>query len=667
MSIRRKSNKKPLPPLEGMVLHGPFSLEEATAREWILTNGVGGYASASLCGMSTRRYHGLLVAALRPPGMRTLLVAKLEETVHLAGEVYPLSTNQYPGVIHPQGYRHLREFALADDGVTMRFSVDGVEVEKRIQTVQGENTTHVHYRNCGAKPILLTLTALVNGRDFHGETAEGGMQFQLDEGRWTEGPRVAVRPTWMAEPFWLYADAGSWHGENAWYRNMVYSWERARGLSDHDNHFSPGAFVVELDAGGTVTVTLSTQPPPSAEIQPVLAVGEWETRHPVPAHAPLEIQTLYRTAHSFLVERREVKQERIQAGRTIIAGYHWFGDWGRDTMIALPGLCLTTGRYADAADILRTFAAARQRGLLPNLFLESGEGAAYNAADATLWFVYALERYYQATKDRVLVEELCPALKEIIHYYRTGTDFGIGMDEDGLIVAAAPGWQLTWMDAKVDDWVVTPRMGKPVELSALWYNALRAMEAFSREFGWPEEYGKLAERVRKSFPAFWHEEGGYLYDVLADPPDARLRPNQIFAVSLPYSPLDLAPARKVVRAVERYLLTPYGLRSLAPHDPEYQGTYGGSPRERDGAYHQGTVWSWLIGPYIDAYLRVHGETADAKSVCRKLLQPLLSHLWDAGVGSISEIFEGNAPHLPRGAISQAWSVAEVLRVWEKVK
>ncbi|HEY3417807.1 MAG TPA: amylo-alpha-1,6-glucosidase [Armatimonadota bacterium] len=664
VSIRRKTLKTEAPPAEGLVLRGPFSLEEATSREWIVTNGLGGYASASLCGMSTRRYHGLLVAALRPPGMRTLLVAKLEETIHHAGEAYPLSTNQYPGVIHPQGYQYLQEFALTAEGVTLRFAADGMEVEKRIQAVQGENTTRVSYKNCGETPIVLTLAALVNGRDFHGETPEGSLQFQVDDGRWSGGPQVAVRPTWMGEPFWLYADAGSWHSEQTWYHNMLYSWERYRGLTEYDNHFSPGSFLVELDAGRTVTVILSTLPPPVGEACPVEREEVW---HPIPGDAPVEIQALYRAAHSFLVERREVQHERREFGRTIIAGYHWFGDWGRDTMIALPGICLTTGRYRDAAEILRTFAAARQRGLLPNLFAESGEGAAYNAADATLWFVYAVERYYQVTKDRVLLDELRPALEEIIHYYRTGTDYGIGMDEDGLIVATAPGWQLTWMDAKVGDWVVTPRMGKPVELSALWYNALRTMEAFSREFGWSDDYGKLAERVRKSFPAFWNEEGGYLYDVLAETPDARLRPNQIFAVSLPYSPLDLGPARKVVKTVERYLLTPYGLRSLAPQDPEYQGTYGGNSWERDGAYHQGTVWSWLIGPYIDAFLRVHGDTADAKSVCRKLLQPLLAHVWEAGMGSISEIFEGNAPHLPRGTISQAWSVAEVLRVWEKVK
>jgi len=369
------------------------------------------------------------------------------------------------------------------------------------------------------------------------------------------------------------------------------------------------------------------------------------------------------TAHSFLVRREYMQQQSVANGRTIIAGYHWFGDWGRDTMIALPGLCLTTKRYDDAREILRTFAAALHRGLLPNLFLDSGEGEAYNAVDASLWFVYAVDCYQRATLDDALIEDLRPALEEIIHYYRTGTDYGIRMTSDGLIDATSPGWQLTWMDAKVADWVVTPRMGKPVEICALWYNALRVMENFALRFGWVEDYGALADRVQQSFSAFWNPSAGCLYDVIGELADDHLRPNQIFAVSLPYSPLSAEQSSAVLRTVELYLLTPYGLRTLAAQDPEYVGHYSGNSWERDGAYHRGTVWAWLMGPYIEAYLRVHGNTADAKTRCRATLQPLLSHVWEAGVGSISEIFEGDAPHLPCGTISQAWSVAEILRVW----
>lgn len=647
---------------------GPFRLEELSDREWILTNGLGGYASATLCGMHTRRYHGLLVAALRPPAQRTLLVAKLEEVLTVGSTMYAISTNQYPGTYYPQGYQYLREFTFAENRVIMRFAAGGAMLDKQIAMVQGENTTRVTYRNAGDVPFTLQLTPLVNARDFHGETRVGDIHFQVHHGHGAHGPEVQVRPTWMPDGFWLYADGGHWQEFQTWYRDMLYSWEQRRGLTAVDNHFSPGHFQVMLDPKKQMTVTLSTEPP----LTRVEETASRETCLPgevfvAPESDPDEIRQLYQTAHTFLVQRANVNEEQLARGRTIIAGYHWFGDWGRDTMIALPGLCLPTRRYADAVEILRTFAAARRRGLLPNLFLDSGAGEAYNAVDAALWFIYALERYYQATHDQELVEELRPALEEIIQYYRAGTDFGISMADDGLINASAPGWQLTWMDAKVGDWVVTPRMGKPVEVNALWYHALRVMEEFSHAFGWAGDYGDLAECVRRSFAAFWNPHDGYLFDVLGDMPDARIRPNQIFAVSLPHSPLDLNQARAVVETVERYLLTPYGLRSLAPHDSDYKGEYGGDQRERDGAYHQGTVWGWLIGPYIDAYLRIHGHSENAKATCRALLRPMLAHVWDAGVGSISEIFDGNPPHLPRGTISQAWSVAEVLRVWEQCR
>ncbi len=642
-----------------MRIDGPFNLESATDREWLLTNGLGGYASATLCGMLTRRYHGLLVAALNPPGQRTLLVAKLEETLTVGGAGYALSTNEYPDVYYPEGYRCLRAFELEDGAVVMRFAAGAATLEKRVAMLPGRNTTVVTYTNTGAEPVVLTATALVNARDFHGETARGSIHFAVDDGTWSQGPVVHVRPQWMTEGYWLYADAGTWETTPTWFVNMTYRWERDRGLTAEDNHFSPGRFALALAPGASASITLSTESP--------LAATAPAPEPPVPDTAdPPEIRRLLRTANSFLVDRAHVNKE-ARHGRTVIAGYHWFGDWGRDTMIALPGLCFPTGRITDAAEILRTFAAARRRGLLPNLFLESGVGEAYNTVDASLWFVYAVHRYYEVSKDRALIEELRPALEEIIHYYRVGTDFGIGMAADCLINASAPGWQLTWMDAKVGDWVVTPRMGKPVEINALWYNALRVMEGFARDFGWSDDYGELAENVRDSFTAFWNPDAGCLYDVLADQPDPRLRPNQIFAVSLPFSPLDLNLARAVVATVERYLLTPYGLRTLAPQDPDYRGHYHGNAWERDGAYHQGTVWAWLMGPYVDAYLRVNGHADHARAVGRRLLRPLLAHVWDACVGSVSEIFEGNPPHLPCGAASQAWSVAELLRVWEKCR
>ena len=645
---------------------GPFHLEDVTEREWLVTNGLGGYASATLCGMNTRRYHGLLVAALRPPGQRTLLVAKLEETItDAAGQEYLLATNQYPGTLYPQGYHYLTEFELDGNSAIARFTAGTLALEKRVVMVAGENTTLLRYRNTGVEALTLTLTPLVNARDFHGEMAANGVFFQLAFEQHKRGPCVHVWTDWLPDGFWLSADGGTWQEQTAWNNDMTYSWEQRRGLTALDNHFSPGHFTLALLPGGSVTITLSTLPPAERPtLAPAVTVAEEDY---VPADEPLEIQQLFRTAHSFLVRRGKVNNEEVTHGKTIIAGYHWFGDWGRDTMIALPGLCLTTRRFADAADILRTFAAARRHGLLPNLFLDSGQGEAYNAVDASLWFIYAVDCYQRATGDFALVQELQPALEEIIQCYREGTDFGIHMDRDGLIVAAAPGWQLTWMDAKVDDWVVTPRMGKPVEISALWYNALRVMENYAIQFRWPGDYGDLAERVRKHFAAFWNPRAGCLYDVLGETPDEHVRPNQIFAVSLPHSPLDLHQARGVVSTVERYLLTPYGLRTLAPQDSDYIGQYRGNQWERDGAYHRGTVWAWLMGPYVEAYLRVHGHTPAAKSLCRTLLKPLLAHTWDAGVGSISEIFEGNPPHLPCGTISQAWSVAEIIRVWDQCR
>ncbi len=647
-----------------MHFDGPFTLSEATEREWLLPNGLGGYASSTLCGMNTRRYHGLLVAALRPPAQRTVLVAKLEEEVIHGQQTYALATNQYPGTYYPQGYQYLERFSLDATAVTMVFAAGSALLEKTITTTPGENTTHVAYRNVGDVPFQLRITPLVNARDFHGETAEGSIHFDVQATVLKSGPRVCVRPGWMPDGYWLAADGGSWQGQADWYRNMFYIWERRRGLTAIDNHFSPGCFTHTLEPDQCWTIVLSTEEPPQRRRKSHTAP---QLAKPGQADDPPEIRQLARTAESFLVQRAAVDGQRLAQGRTVIAGYHWFGDWGRDTMIALPGLCLTTGHAREAAEILRTFAAARRRGLLPNLFMESGQGEAFNTVDAALWFVNAVHEYYSATQDAALVEELRPALDEIITYYRNGTDYGISMDRDGLMIAASPGWQLTWMDAKVGDWVVTPRMGKPVEISALWYNALRIMEEFARACNWEGEYGALAERVRKGFAAFWYAEGQYLYDVLDTPPDTRLRPNQIFAVSLPYSPLDLNQARAVVSMVERHLLTPYGLRSLAPYDKEYHGHYGGNTWERDSAYHQGTVWGWLIGPYIDAYLRVHGHSEQAKLLCRALLKPMLAHVWEAGVGSISEIFEGNPPHLPRGTVSQAWSVSEVLRVWQKCR
>ncbi len=634
-----------------LTLDGPISWEVASEREWIITNGLGGYASSTVCGMNTRRYHGLLLAALQPPGSRTLLVSKLEEEVSVAGHTYLISTNQYPDAIYPRGYSLLQHFSIVDDTVLMRYSAGTALLEKQISMVYGENTTLLSYRNAGDVPLVLSLITLLNGRDFHGETAPNSINFTVNIQKRHEHPRINIKPSWMQEPFWLSADKGNWEEYYTWYRNMTYQWEMRRGLEAHDSHFSPGRFTVNLAPGEIINLRLGTTPPPSVtESKPVNV-----PLYNLPATAPMEVKLLFRAADSFLVKRGT-------AGRTVIAGYHWFGDWGRDTMIALPGLCITTGRYAEAAEILRTFAVARKNGLLPNLFTEDG-GECYNTVDASLWFFFAVDKYLRATGDHALLQDLRPALEEIISSYRTGTDYGIRMDNDALIIAGSEGWQLTWMDAKVGEKVITPRYGKPVEINALWYNALCCMAGWAAQEEWEGDYAALAAKVKDSFAKFWYAEGQHLYDVVGTPSDARLRPNQIFAVSLPHSPLNEEQARAVVQVVERDLYTPLGLRTLSPHDPEYCGNYGGNSGQRDSAYHQGTVWAWLIGHYLDAYLRVNGNTAAAKAEVRAMLQPLLAHVHEAGLGTVSEIFTGDAPHSPCGTISQAWSVAEVLRAW----
>ena len=519
-----------------MHFSGPFSFDFLAEREWLLTNGLGGYASATLCGMNTRRYHGLLVAALHPPGGRTLLVAKLEETNspstdgHIAWPPINIRTR-----IIRWGISICNRSPWKATASSRASPPAAPSIEKQVSMVPGENTTCVRYRNTGTLPFLLALTPLVNARDFHGETApKEHLSFPSPARAGHVARRCMCCRDWMADGFWLYADNGSWTDAPDWYYNMTYCWERRRGLTAVDNHFSPGHFNVTLPPGEEITITLALAlppalaPPPAEQPVKLTSTGAnlarraprgqfagWRAgrKKSRSSCAPRTPSWSNAPAWAGSNRSRAYGDRRLPLVRRLGTRHH---DRAAGIMLA------ARGRYADAAEILRTFAAARRRGLLPNLFLDSGEGEAYNTVDASLWFVYAVDRYYHATQDRALIEELRPALEEIIHYYRQGTDFGIGMDRDGLIIASAPGWQLTWMDAKVGDWVVTPRMGKPVEINALWYNALRVMEAFAHAFGWPGDYGKLAERVRKSFAAFWYAQGGYLYDVLQR--DARCPP-----------------------------------------------------------------------------------------------------------------------------------------------
>jgi len=634
----------------------------AVEREWLVTNGIGGYALGTLSGANSRRYHGLLVAALDPPLTRTVLVAQLEEQATLNGQELPLSTNEFHGrYVHPQGYLHLESFRLEGTVPTLTYALAELRLEKRIWMIHGHNTTCVAYTlRQGSRPVTLAVLPLCTARNHHQHTRGVGWQAGL-----AVVPRGLSVQFAGAPPYVILSREFSAALEGEWYWRFHHRVETYRGLDDQEDLYAMGRFTATLSPGQTATLVISTEADPCLDGPQALA-AEGERQRALLATSPLSaerepdfIRQLALAADQFIVTRGE-------GGQSVIAGYPWFNDWGRDTMIALPGLTLATGRPQVAARILRTYARFVDRGMIPNRFPDQGETPEYNTVDATLWYVQAIHEYVRQTGDCSLACELYPILVDILGWHERGTRYGIGMDaHDGLLRAGEPGVQLTWMDAKVDDWVVTPRIGKPVEINALWYNALKIMADFARRMrdaNAAAHYEALAHRAAASIAGrFWWAEGGYLYDVIDGPEgdDASLRPNQIFAVSLPHSPLPPDRARAVVDAVGRSLLTSHGLRSLAPDHPDYVGHYGGDRWARDGAYHRGTVWAWLIGPYVTAYHRVTGDTAGA----RRLLEPFADHLRDAGMGTISEIFDGDPPHTPRGCLAQAWSVAEVLRAW----
>lgn len=658
------------------------NLDLAASREWLVTNGIGGYASGTVAGLLTRRYHGLLIAALQPPLGRTLMLTKLAEIVHYNHQVYPLSTDRWAdGNVNPQGYRHIEQFALEGTVPVWRFAYSDALLEKRIWMQPGANTTYVHYDLLRAtQPVVLLLKTLVNYRDHHGNIRSWGWQMAVD--RVAQGIQVTALPE--ATPLYLLSDRADVLTLHDWYYNFDLAVERYRGLSDREDHLHVATFHLTLNPGESFTIVASTEAAPELNGATALKQRQtyeqkllnlWRTSRPIGAKEPSSwLQQLVLAADQFIVNRtvavpkqfemEDTSEVEVLSGKTIIAGYPWFSDWGRDTMISLPGLTLTTGRSDIARLILRTFAQYVSQGMLPNRFPDAGEVPEYNTVDATLWYFEAIQHYYKATQDDDLLMELFPILADIIDWHCRGTRYNIHLDPaDGLLYAGGEGLQLTWMDAKVGDWVVTPRTGKPIEINALWYNALRTMAKFARMLGKPhQEYEAIADRTLARFARFWNPETGYCYDVLDTPEgkaDTALRPNQIFAVSLPESPLTPAQQRGVVDACGRALLTSYGLRSLAPDHPNYQGHYGGDPRQRDGAYHQGTVWGWLLGPFALAHLRVYGNPAQA----RQFLEPMADHLLAHGMGSLSEIFDGEAPMIPRGCIAQAWTVAEVLRAW----
>jgi 4-alpha-glucanotransferase len=659
-------------------------LGQAERREWWLGNGLGAYAAGTVAGTLTRRYHGLLIAPVYPPLGRWLVFAKADATVLDGGREIPLFGNRWGGgVVNPEGYVHLESFHLHGRMPVWRYALGDRVIEQRIWLEPGAHTVYIAYRleemplnpPGFATPLLqrgvggdltLQVRLLVNARDHHVGMTPGGFTPQVE----TVGEQLHVT---CPDRFTLrfQAPGGALKPEWDWIEDFDLPVERERGLPDRDAHLSVGRALLTLRPGVWVGVVASLHDDVPTDQDAALQrfldreVALIDRARPHLADSsPDWIEQLVLAADSFLFAR---PLSDLPDGESVIAGYPWFGDWGRDTMIALPGLTLATGRFDSARRILLTFACFVDRGMLPNVFPGAGETPDYNTVDAGLWYFEAWRAYLEASDDWPVLAEVFPVLAEMIDWHVRGTRFGIGMDPaDGLIHAGEPGVQLTWMDAKVGDWVVTPRIGKPVEINALWYNALAIMAGFAERLGQSAElYQELATRVRQGFQRFVRPDGAGLFDVLDGPDgnDLTPRPNQIFAVSLPHSPLEPAIQQAVVRVCGRELLTSYGLRSLAPDHPAYRPYYLGGVWERDGSYHQGPVWVWLLGHYALAEYRVRGDAAAAQA----RLRPIRDHLLDAGLGTVSEILDGAPPHVPRGAPAQAWSVACVLEAWQRLE
>ena len=640
----------------------PEGSEDNFSREWLETNGLGGWASSTVSGAHTRRYHGLLVVATCPPVGRVVLLSRLDETLVLPTRRVELSCSIFSGVIHPRGDQWLTAF-VPEPVPTWTYAGDGWVLRKRLALLAGEHALVVAYELVQAPgPLCLELRPFFAGRDYH-HLVQANDQVARTAA-WTDDV-LAYQPYPDQPPAYIYAADASWEAAPDWYYNFQYPREEERGLDHSEDLFTPGHLRLRLAPGATAGV-LATTELPACRDPLALLTDEIERRQQVEVCTPWAsdplLRLLARAADQFLVRRGD-------GLHTVVAGYHWFTDWGRDTMIALPGLCLVTGRFAEARGIFAAFAEYVSEGMIPNRFPDAGEEPEYHAVDATLWFFVALYKYLQYTEDYEFARELWPTLEDIAAWHERGTRHQIRVDDDGLLTAGEPGVQLTWMDAKIGDWVVTPRMGKPVEVNALWYNALKILQHLGETFGQRADYGQRAAEVQASFDRlFWCEERGYLCDVVApEGPDWAIRPNQIFALSLPFPLVEGERARRILSVIDEHLLTPRGLRSLSPHDPAYCAQYAGGPWERDSAYHQGTVWGWLIGPYITALCRCHGRVGRQRG--RALLDGFAAHLNEAGVGTVSEIFDAEPPFAPRGCIAQAWSVAELLRagvedVWE---
>jgi predicted glycogen debranching enzyme len=656
-------------------------------REWLVTNGLGGYATGTLSGVPTRRYHGLLVAALPNPFGRTVMLHHLTEMVRLTDRitVIGLGGEERGENRNLTAAGHLVEFRLEEGLPVWRYEVGDLVLEKRLWLVHRQNTAHIQY--ClleGSGPVRLKLRPAVNFRPHEAPVSTPLSRpyvVTARDDRYELCASAAGKDAPSIPPLKMrvLGQRASFTLEPETIPEMLYRIEESRGYQSRGEVFSPGHFRVDIARDQPATLIASTE--------------AWETLEALPPdeayHAELQRRRsliaraspcarkgpaaeLVLAADQFIITPAGRAEEEARAHasgdevRTVIAGYHWFTDWGRDTMISLEGLTLSTGRHLEAGYILRTFAHYVRDGLIPNMFPEGNNDGLYHTADATMWFFHAIDRYLHVTNDRDTLRRILPKLRLIVDAHVRGTHFGIGVDpNDGLLRQGKEGYQLTWMDAKVDGWVVTPRRGKAVEINALWYNALRLLSTWLEEEGSASEargVTSLADRVQESFnKRFWNAPAGYLFDVVDGEDgkdDPACRPNQIFSISPRHPVLERSKWDQVVRVVHDELLTPVGLRSLGRNHPDYKAKYYGDLRTRDAAYHQGTVWSWLIGPFVDAWLKVH--PGDKKSA-RRLLTGLLDHLGEACIGSVSEVFDAEAPYTARGCVAQAWGVAEALR------
>ncbi|MFN8291052.1 MAG: amylo-alpha-1,6-glucosidase [Chitinophagaceae bacterium] len=643
----------------------------ASECEYLETNGLGGWSGSSITGAHTRRYHGLFVAAVHPPADRMVMLSKLDETIVSGSNRFELGSNVYRGdVIHPKGNQYLKRFTK-NYFPEWVYEVNGFRLVKTICMVYEENTVVVQYKAEKADaPFTLELMPLMAARNYH-ECGQASPRLHWDadfrEGVFCNRPN-GINAVYIAVPGAEYRHAP------VWYYHFKYNVEQYRGLDYTEDLLNHGVFSISLKEGDELNVIISSGNTAGREGAELIR-QELKRRKTLLQGIPGDetLQQLTLAADQFIVRRYSSSGQNTPAAlKTVIAGYHWFTDWGRDTMISLPGLTLSTGRFADARKILSAFAETVSQGMLPNRFQEK-EPPEYNNADGTLWYFIAVYKYLQASGDAdFVIREILPVLTDIISWHLKGTRYNIHMAEDGLLFAGEPGQQLTWMDARIGNWVVTPRMGKPVEIQALWYNALKITAALLKLRNKPgaEDDIQLAARmeqratkVKESFDRlFWFSEGNYCYDLIDEhgTPDPVLRPNQLFAVSLPFALLGGEKAEAVLQRCREKLYTPVGLRSLPEEDAHYIRQYGGDPWHRDASYHQGTVWSWLLGAYVDAIMK--GSREDRQAEANAVIERFRYHLNEACIGQVSEIFDGAAPHHPRGCVAQAWGVAELLRV-----